>query len=271
MNPAVFYILFLITQIAFSQADIDTSSLQKERLEYHIDFNNNDTLLWRTTKFYKSGLIKEILHSDNSANQVNIFKNDLQPYEIEKSAILVYSRIENIFTLRNYIDQKDNIDSTKIIYANKPDETKTFVSKKEYNAIGQLTRIITWEGEYEYNYDPNGKIQEIKFSSNQLNKIIYYKNGLLQRVETKNPFNQIDSIKYNSSNRPIKVFYKTEYIVFDYDEKNRLIEKSVYRKPGDLLTEKIIYKFENDNLLKEENFIRNKKIYETYFVYKNAK
>ena len=266
-----FYILFLITQITYSQVDIDTLSLLKEKIEYHIDLNKSDTVKRRTTNFYQNGLIKEIIHSDKLSNQISIFKHDVQPYEIEKSAILVYSKVGEVFTLRNYLNEKNIIDSTKIIYADNPNEIKTFVSKKEFDSIGQPIKIQTWEGTYRYKYDLNGKIQKIEFSSNHLNKTSHYIDGLLKKVETKNPFNQIDSIKYNNSNRPIRVDYKIEYITFKYDDKNRLIEKSTYRKIDDLLTEKVIYEFENDNLVREETFNRNKKIYESYFVYKNAK
>ena len=268
------YILFFISQTVFCQVEIDTSILARERIEYQINWKNNDTTKWRTTEFYQSGLIKETLHLDSVSNEVSIFLNEVKPYEFDKGTDLIYAKLgqgEDSFILRNYLNKKNIIDSTKIKYGGGEGKDTSFVSVKKYYPSGKLKEIQTWEGTYFYKYGFFGKVKKIEFSSGHNNKTSYYKNGLLQRIDAKNPLIRIDSIKYNKAKKPIRVDRRFEYIIFKYDDQRRLIEKSTYRKGQKKIPiEKVNYKYENGNLKSEDTFLRGgKKISSSYFVYKN--
>ena len=270
----ILYILFLFTQFSYSQKLIDTTDLTQQKFEYRIDNDYQDTIKWSNKRYYKSGLIKELIYLDSNSADVSIYKKELKPFEIDKDSKIIYFEMnDGELKVRNYYNKKDIIDSTVTIIGDSG--SKTFVSTQSYNLFGKIKKLITWEGTYSYRYDILGRIKKMSFSSDHSRQTKYYKNGLLEKIESKNPLVKIDSIKYNNFNKPILIDRGREYLIFKYNESGKLIEKAHYWKnkggEKDYLLEKETYKYERLRLKEIENYNRkNKKTYITFIVHKNA-
>lgn len=275
----IFYISFLVvTQITFSQSKIDTLGLKFEKFQYILNSYSNDTTKFSRTKFFKSGLKEKIIFLDNKPSDISIYYHENKPQEIDPSPKLIFWKLimeNDTLEIRHFYNRKGYSDSTKITHRKNKIEQEIFKTSKTFNLLGKIKTLKTWQDTSVYHYNIFGRLKKIEFYSEGTPfKTKFYKNGVLQKIESKNPLKAIDSIQYDNQKNPIRIDRKVEYIIFEYDQDGNLLEKKIYFKNvsgKDYLKEKIIYEYSEGRLKYIKHFNRKDKLESTdLLTYKNA-